>query len=104
MRKQDRPWPIKIENRIPGMKYALFPSSLMECSCGKPVRNIDSPKAITKAASLTLFPSGPLVYRFQHGDNREAVYVMDAWEEMSLEEEARMAEWTEKIHEYEKRR
>lgn len=99
-----RPWPIKIENRIPGMKYALFPSSLMECSCGKPVRNIDSPKAITKAASLTLFPSGSLVYRFQHGDNREAVYVMDAWKEMSLEEEERMTEWTEKIHEYEKRR
>jgi hypothetical protein len=97
MRKQDRPWPIKVENRIPGMKYALFPPLWMECSCGKPVKNIDSVLVAQRE------PMWPPVYRFQHGDNREAVYVMDAFTEMSLEEEARMAEWTEKIHEYEKK-
>ena len=81
------------------MKYAIFPAPYYECSCGKAVSSLDS---IVRRVSPDA-PIRPPEWRFQHGDNREAVYSLDGWGPFTREQEIDMEEWTERVHEYEKR-
>lgn len=98
MKLVDR-WPLKIANRQPGLRYVLFPGQLYyECSCGELVENLDSVLRPPRRAIVQ-----PPRWQFRHGENREAVYTLDCWRGFTIEQEIDMEEWTERVHEYEKR-
>lgn len=93
-------WPPKIEDREPGVLYAWYPADRYDCDCGERVWNLD---ALT-VAPVTTEPPKPLgAYRFQHGDNREAVIELDTGWILDPEAEEKLAEWTERVHAYERR-
>ena len=70
---------------------------MYECNCGAYIRNIDS---------VLLPPAGSPTadWRLQHGENREAVYVLNLFNDWSVELEDDMEAWTKRVHDYEARR
>lgn len=93
-------WPPEIEGREPGVLYAWYPADWYHCSCGERVKNLAS---ITVASfSGDRPPQATNEYRFQHGDNPEAVFTTDNGFILDERLERELAEWTERVHAYER--
>ena len=97
LRRGVKPWPPRVENRQPGLKYPFFSRREYVCSCGELIRN-----------DIGLVRPTPGFYwgKFQHGENREAVLVLDAFDDhvLTMELEQRLADWASTVHEYQRSR
>lgn len=88
-------WPPVVAERNPRVRYAWLPPLRSRCSCGAAVVNLTAMTLVTE-------PTPDFTVRFQHGENREAIIETDGF--LSLDLEARLAQWTADVHRYERER
>ena len=92
--REDFWWPPTVVDRNPEMHYAYWPGQGYACPCGVPVRVLQ-PFFEQRNEMVYYTP----VWRFQHGDNPEAVREFPAGE-LTLEMERDMQAWVDEIHAY----
>ena len=91
-----KPWPPRVENREQTYSYPFFSAYEYVCSCGVLIRQTNSTRVRPEPDFYGV--------KLQHGDNREAVLVLDAFGMILPPElEEHFAKWTDDVHAYQKR-